>query len=82
MNAHSVLQNRLSKVKDQSRQLSFGNQRDRIIIQHFAYLRFSPLDAPVKAECDMREQALQANSMEEKNMAIFCCPATRKGLDK
>lgn len=44
MNAHSILQNRLSKVKEQSWQLSFRNQTDRIIIQLFAYLRLSPLD--------------------------------------
>lgn len=49
MNVHSVLQRKLSKVKDQSWQLGFRNQRDRIIIQLFAYLRLSPLDTPVKA---------------------------------
>lgn len=59
-----------SKIKADSS--GFGNQRYRVTIQLFAYLRLSPLDTPVRAECDGREKASQANSLEETKKNNVC----------
>lgn len=59
-----------SKIKADSS--GFGNKRYRITIQLFAYLRLSPLDTPVRAECDGREKALQANLLEEGDKKYVC----------
>lgn len=72
-----------SKIKADSS--GFGNKRYRITIQLFAYLRLSPLDTPVRAECDGREKALQANLLEEgdkKYVCLFLSSKQKKGVNK